>query len=82
MIDRGIFYLRPMSDMPGCFQDLPSRNSPMPTGAPALRAMELLVEDPEYSGLKPERSNRAPRPKLGSLLGSLRWLWPWRQVDR
>jgi hypothetical protein len=51
MIENGILYLRPTS-IPIGHVVVPSRNLLVATGAPALRAMELLLQDPNYMYLK------------------------------
>jgi hypothetical protein len=51
MIENGILYLRPTSVSMGHVV-VPPRNLLVATGAPALRAMELLLQDPKYMYLK------------------------------
>ncbi len=51
MIENGILFLRPSSKPPGRVA-MPEDNVLVATGAPALHAMELILQDPKYNYLE------------------------------
>ena len=75
MIDNGVLYFRPLSTLLMRVEGAQPEadNVLMATGAPAMRAMELLLQNPIYSEVYGKRAQGGG----GRWVRICRRLWPW-----